>query len=186
MKTFIVIMFLTLYAVADIKKEFYHNGQLKILSHWNKGKKDGPFIIYYNNGYPKLESHFKDGHFHGVIKQYYINGQLKSIENIQNSEHYGHEKSYYKNGNLKSETIHEDDYHIGSQKLYYINGSLQMHLNFHNGVAVKGEYHHKSGRIEVMSDSFMSHYYKINRSKPKLPKQEKLYKGPTLIKSPCP
>src|ERR1700752_1704321 len=110
LKTILIV--LTISACNNIKekKEFYSNGELKIvmttddnglkqgvLIHYFKTgsimrketyKNDtleGQYITYFKNGKLKAEAYFKKGILNGVIKEYFENGQLNYRGNYTDS-----------------------------------------------------------------------------------------------------
>lgn len=56
---------------------YYPNGKLWYVQHYNKGFLDGLFEAYYINGQQRYEIQFEKGLMHGIIKEWYTNGQLK-------------------------------------------------------------------------------------------------------------
>ena len=60
----------------------YEDGQESAVSHWKKGKRDGPSTKYYKNGQAREERHYKDGIAHGVETEWWENGHKRFEANI--------------------------------------------------------------------------------------------------------
>jgi antitoxin component YwqK of YwqJK toxin-antitoxin module len=67
-------------------KEYYENGQLKIVGFYKDGKQEGEWKEYHENGQLKSVGSFKNGRQEGEWKAYDENGQLKVIIHYKNGE----------------------------------------------------------------------------------------------------
>jgi antitoxin component YwqK of YwqJK toxin-antitoxin module len=65
-------------------KEYYHNGQLKIIRNYDNGELSGKWFEYYESGQVLLESYYSKGERYGAFKKYYENGEIMIEANYQN------------------------------------------------------------------------------------------------------
>lgn len=70
------------------QKDYYPNGNLKLLAFWKLGVQDSICISYSENGNKLAENYMSDGVFMGPQKEYYSNGKIKYI-------------AYHKNDSIK-------------------------------------------------------------------------------------
>ena len=72
-----VVMFWTVQSYAEVKKEFYPSGKLKLEFSLNtNGKMEGIHKVYYESGKLKSEGNYINGKLEGIVKWYYERGNL--------------------------------------------------------------------------------------------------------------
>jgi len=60
-----------------LAKWMYDNGQIRRLSQYKDGKRDGRWTLWYMNGQKKSERTFKEGKLDGLFTTWYSNGQKR-------------------------------------------------------------------------------------------------------------
>lgn len=132
-KVLLVILALSSFLFAEIKKEYYLNGILKNETSYKNGKKDGLKKVYYKTGQLKLEQLFKNGKARGIKKTYYKSGELEYLVPFINGIENGIVKVYYKTGELKQETSIVEGKVDGLMKTYFKSGTPETEINYKNG-----------------------------------------------------
>ena len=82
----IASMFINSTAHAEVRKEYYDNGQVKEEANLKDGKLEGIGKYYYESGQLWEEGNFKDGKLEGITKTYYENGQLQAELNYSDGK----------------------------------------------------------------------------------------------------
>jgi len=94
-------------------------------------------INYWDNGNLRNVSNYKDGEKEGINKDYYQNGELQEIGGYKNGEKNGEWKEYYRTGQLKGISSYKDGTSIGESKSYNEKGKLLSTTSYKNGDWVK-------------------------------------------------
>ena len=134
------------------RENFWTNGNLKNVSHWNMDKPIREVLQYHENGNVKGKNSIKNGKIHGLSKTYYSDGKLKSICNFWYAQSIDTCKKYYPNGNLKRLDITKLDTinltSSGKVYIYYENGQLQKEAQSKNYTAHGiGKVYYENGNI---------------------------------------
>ena len=100
------------------KKEYYDNGQLSGIKHFENEQPTGIWHSFYQNGQLQGTTDYVTGD----MIFYYKNGQLRMILRTKDNKMVGESKEYYENGQLKAFT----DYNTMEHARYYENGKLEV------------------------------------------------------------
>jgi len=112
-------------------KEWYPSGQVAWYERYNEeGSKEGECKQWYEDGNPKLLCHYKDGELHGEWKQWYENGVLWNHRHYQNGELHGEAKSWDERGMLTSHGHYKDGKRHGEYRAWRKNSQLMSHSYF--------------------------------------------------------
>ena len=87
-------------ARAEVQKDYFGSGVLKVEKTLKNGRQDGPTRWYYKTGKLELEENYTEGVLHGVSKVYYENGNLKGEMHYKNGLLEGSGKTWHENGQL--------------------------------------------------------------------------------------
>ena len=98
----LVVMAVSSVTYAEVRKEYYPSGQLKLEANFKDGKLEGIPKVYYEVGLLKLEGNFKDGKLHGITKGYYENGELNYVDTYKKGKKINR-KVYDERGKLEFE-----------------------------------------------------------------------------------
>ncbi len=98
----ITIMLVNSTAYAEVHKEYYPSGQLKLEYDYKDGEQEGIYKRYYETGQVEEEGSFKDGEQEGLRKGYYESGNISYIDTFKNGK-WIHRKSYDEDGKLESD-----------------------------------------------------------------------------------
>lgn len=118
------------------RENYWKNGNLESVSHWNMDKQIGEGILYYENGNLKESNFVKNGKLHGLNKTYYSDGTLESICKYWYGKSTDTCKTFYPNGKLKKlditilDTISLTSF--GKVYTYYENGNLHKEVEGKN------------------------------------------------------
>ncbi len=66
----VAIMLINSTAYAEVRKQYYPNGQLKSEENYEDGKLEGIGKAYYESGQLRVEANYKDGKLEGADKEY--------------------------------------------------------------------------------------------------------------------
>ena len=72
----------------------YDNGQVRELSKFEEGKREGLWVKWYENGRMEEEKNYRDGKLHGPSTRWWENGQKWYEDNYENGEKIGESKFY--------------------------------------------------------------------------------------------
>jgi len=72
----------------------YDNGQVRELSKFEEGKREGIWVKWYENGRMEEEKNYRDGKLHGPSTRWWENGQKWYEDNYENGEKIGESKFY--------------------------------------------------------------------------------------------
>ena len=112
----------------NFEVEFYENGDIKRIIHFNKdGKKDGLWTEWYENGQKRYEKTIKDGEIDGLWTNWYINGQKMTERTFEDGELDGLWTEWYENGQKRYEKTYED-WMILSSKEWNEDGSVKEQI----------------------------------------------------------
>ncbi|MDG1172879.1 MAG: hypothetical protein P8M67_01135, partial [Opitutales bacterium] len=67
----------------------YDNGQVRELSKFEEGKREGLWVKWYENGRMEEEKNYRDGKLHGPSTRWWENGQKWYEDNYENGEKIG-------------------------------------------------------------------------------------------------
>jgi len=99
----------------SVYRDYYNNGQLRLIFTLKEGNLDGDYLGYYENGNIQDSSHFDNGFLHGNCKSYNKKGQLILEEDYKHDTLLSYRGLYYyKNGKIEAE-----------EKLFFDIGSLK-------------------------------------------------------------
>lgn len=114
---------------SGILTEKYSNGQLKKVTCYKDGTKNGLEKVYYENGKIKLEGNYKNNIEDGSFKTYYQNGNLNIDTEFKNGLPNNLFSKYHLNGNLALKGIYKEGKLHGEWKTYYFNGEIESEKN---------------------------------------------------------
>jgi len=120
-----------------IRREWWSNDKLKEESHWNNGKRDGPFIQYFRTGKPNEFHTYKDDVLNGIHRRWYQNGLIRVEGMIADGMRQGTWKQWWDNGKPWSITPYVNDKPHGTQLVYNSNGTLRDKNVYKNGELIK-------------------------------------------------
>ncbi len=106
--------------LAGTCREFYGNGKLKLVEHYDSwARPDGERIAYYENGFKKSTEWFKKGVKSGPeIIFYEQNGNLHFKRNYTEGQVEGYDYEYTPGGQLLNKRLYENGHLQGYQKVY--------------------------------------------------------------------
>ena len=89
------------------EKQFYENGQLRLLGNYNEDEeRDGLWVSYFDDGTIWSECEYKNGMKDGMNNAYYSNGKVRFAGFWKENQRIGEWNSYSENGELiDAETI---------------------------------------------------------------------------------
>ena len=90
-------------------KAMHGNGQVKYLSEYKDGKKDGLGIAWNENGQKAVESYFKDGQRDGTTTFWHENGQKGAETDFKDGQRDGTSTLWHENGQKGEETYYKDN-----------------------------------------------------------------------------
>ncbi|WP_443633585.1 DUF1036 domain-containing protein [Candidatus Marifrigoribacter sp. Uisw_064] len=163
MKNIILLLTLTLFTnliIAQEKKEYYDNGQLRSIKNYVDTIEHGSFIEYYQDGTLSEKGTMKNGELDGAYWSYNKKGQLDDYATYKNSYKVGPFKTFWETGELKEEGTYKSVYFFdgeydetirtGVYKAYLPNGviviSEKLGINKYNeeiaiGKAIRNDYY---------------------------------------------
>jgi antitoxin component YwqK of YwqJK toxin-antitoxin module len=134
-----------------ISKEFFDNGQISVIAHFNYNKKEGEFAKYNREGVLIEKSNWLEDVENGSAEFYYDNGNKKIITNFYNGVQIGDFESYFIKGNIHLKYyLDSNGNKSGEYEEYYVNGMLKEKSNWKNGVPINVVKYHNNGNIGVM------------------------------------
>ncbi|MCJ8347010.1 hypothetical protein MJH12_15820, partial [bacterium] len=122
-----------LHLIADLKsatlfhgefKEYFKNGETKVLTHFVDGKLDGEFSVFYSNGDLQRKRIFMDGILTGPFEEYYPVGNLKSKGEYFRGKKHGKQVLYFEDGTLENSIEYENGALEGLSVYNFKNGSV--------------------------------------------------------------
>jgi len=150
--TFYFVCFIFLLGCkGTIHKEYYDNGQLKIIYHTKDDKRHGKYMEFYLNGKKKKVEHYKNGVKHGESLIFYKSGDLDTKYTMHKGIIEGKMISYYKNGNIRAETDYRNGKPHGIVKHYYYDGNLKSEESFKEGIRQgTGRSYYANGNLNMV------------------------------------
>ena len=123
--------------LAQAKKQYYDNGQLKWESNWKDGVVDGVCRGFYENGQQRSEQNFIKGKRNGIERKWYKNGQLEYEWNYKADTLWvGTQKWWYDNGQIHiEENYRADGKQDGVKRVWHENGKLKQRMIYEGGEA---------------------------------------------------
>lgn len=97
--------------------------QIKSITNYKNGLKDGLFQLFYLGGELKEEGNYRNNDKIGIWTNYYSNGNIKSIL-THNDIYFASIKEYNKDGKLISETTYNDQTKVRISKTYNSNENI--------------------------------------------------------------
>jgi antitoxin component YwqK of YwqJK toxin-antitoxin module len=148
-------------------KEWYPNGQLKILATVIGGTADvaqgsqhdwlfdGVNSAWDEQGHLIAEIPYRQGVLDGVSLYYYPNGQIeKSFPFIRNVLE-GESLAYYSNGKVHSKSTYRSGLLHGATEYFFENGRVMASEQYDDGLLLTGDYRDPSGnRVTQITDGF--------------------------------
>lgn len=124
------IIFFSCSISSEKHKEFYPNGNLKILAEKKDDVLNGKYKIFYKDGSLKFETNYISDTINGDAIWYYKNGNIKASLFYRMGSKNGIMKTYYENGSLESEQKWYNDQRYGKSYFYYKDGSYKEYLHY--------------------------------------------------------
>ena len=135
-----IILLLTLFTnliIAQEKKEYYDNGQLRSIKNYVDTIEHGSFIYYYDNGTLSEKGTMKNGELEGEYWSYNKEEILEEYYTYKNGYKVGPFKAFWETGELKVEGTYrknavryDEPYRIGVYKAYLPNGEIGISAKF--------------------------------------------------------
>ncbi len=126
-------------------------GDLVKQESYNKGVKDGLWIVYYIGKGKATELNWKDGKRDGVWKEYFENGELKLSATFSDDKMVGDYSSYYLSKNISRQGKYVDGVQDGVWNAYEENGTFSSVIVYNNGHLDK-ETRYENGKITLIID----------------------------------
>jgi antitoxin component YwqK of YwqJK toxin-antitoxin module len=137
------------------RKEYFENGNLKLIS--KDDKREGEWKEYYwygNKSLVRTICFYKNGKLEGEYKRYYESGNLEEIRYYKDDKLEGEFKKYDKNGNLEKIGYYKDNKREGEWKEYdwYDNKSQVRKICFYKNDEAEGEYkeYYGNGHLKII------------------------------------
>lgn len=144
----IILVFFTHYAQAEVKKEFYDNGELKSESTY-VGDSLKAQKRYRQDGQVEYEMHMDGNKKIETEYSYHSGGELFRSRPRVNGAIQGLEKDYYPSGKIKAQRNYVDGKKNGNAKGFYENGQVQGDWEFKDGVPVAATIYHPNGKVNL-------------------------------------
>lgn len=113
--------------------EIYTDGQLKSLTEYFSGKKNGKSGSWYSDGQKRSARFYKNGRKESEHKGWWPNGELKFTYHFVKGFHNGKFLEWYDNRQLAKVFNYEKGKEVGEQKAWRVNGKLYINLVIKNG-----------------------------------------------------
>jgi len=135
MKNFLIliIIFSTILFCEDYR-EYYDNGQLKVLGKFKDGVREGQWFSYHNNGQIENEMNYKNGKANGLWRGYYKTGEIKVEFYCEDGKFHGDMVGYYKNGQPAEKSKYNKDLLNGNSILYFKDGTIKSLGEYKNDI----------------------------------------------------
>ena len=161
-------------------KRYFPNGQLRLITSYEKGLKQGEQIFYFEteNGQPSIRfiNHYDQGLKSGEQKQFNQEGTLIHSTSYRinlednNEQKYGVEINYRDNGNISQRRFYVDGRLHGLFQSYHENGQLQQESCYQSGREQKGLNLCKSSEgkevIQILfANGHVQHEYEVEDGK---------------------
>ncbi|OGV57193.1 MAG: hypothetical protein A2283_21040 [Lentisphaerae bacterium RIFOXYA12_FULL_48_11] len=120
------------------RKEFYPNGNPRLIQTRRNGKSDGPFTRWYSNGQKQLEIFFSQGKREGKTAGWHENGKKAFDGQFSNGKYEGIWHFYDTNDAQVAEMTCKNGIFWEGTDARYLNGVLQI-STYQNGNVVSSE-----------------------------------------------
>jgi hypothetical protein len=118
-------------------KRMHDNGQIRWLSQWRDGKKDGLWTWWHGNGKKSMEENYRNGKRDGLETEWFENGQKELEANYMDGKQDGLETGWYQNGQKEYEGNWKDGNQDGLWVFYNEDGTEKSRLSFKDGEEVE-------------------------------------------------
>ncbi|MGK0414478.1 MAG: antitoxin component YwqK of YwqJK toxin-antitoxin module [Polaribacter sp.] len=110
-------------------KEFYSDGNLKSISQYNQGKREGTYFGFYADSKKWFERYYTNGLKSGIHKGWHTNG-LQMFEYYFNNKgvYHGSVKDWHFSGILGKHFNFVDGKETGSQKMWDLKGKIRANF----------------------------------------------------------
>jgi len=120
-------------------KEFYKEGQLKVVANYVNGELYGVWKSFDEEGTLVWEVSYLNGYRNGGYRQYFDNGNLKLNGTMINDKKKGEEKRYTIDGQLVWKGNYDDDQRDHTWRHYDASEKVDTKIKFKNGIPVDAE-----------------------------------------------
>mgnify|MGYP000601484390 CR=1 FL=1 len=146
---FIALTLLVLTSNAQEYKEYYNNGNTKVIGTKKNNLETGNWKYYFENGKISKTGNYLEGKLHGEWKYYHENGLLRIIGKYINGKDTGLWKYYHENGALRTIGNYKNGKFTGEWKYYYKNSILSKIGERENGIDVgEWKYYNEDGTLK--------------------------------------
>lgn len=115
-------------------KAFYQKGNIKSISTYYKGKREGKYIGFYPNQKKWFERYYSNGIKVNSHKGWYQNGQsMFEYQFNQKGLYNGFIKDWHANGQLAKHFNFKEGKEVGSQKMWQPSGKIKSNFYTVNG-----------------------------------------------------
>ncbi len=129
----LILSALTIYTYAQEKKEYWDNGNLKSITNYSDGEKDGLWYAYYEDGGQKERGRYDSGKKGGAWREYYFNGETKRVRQFDEGILSGF-MAYHFNGRMMVTGVYdEDEKKHGNWQQFYENGWSKLKGDYSHG-----------------------------------------------------
>jgi antitoxin component YwqK of YwqJK toxin-antitoxin module len=132
-KVIIIILTLVLFGCADIRKEYYSNGQIKSEIEYKDDISNGSYIFYGKNGNVEQKGRYLNGEKEGLCIWYYKNGNIDTKANYENGIENGIITHFFETGELQDSGIFINGIQEGIIYTYFKNGKIDREQEYKNG-----------------------------------------------------
>ncbi len=118
------------------ENEYFENGNLKQVTYYKYGNKEGVFEKYNEEGIKRKEGTYKNGYKHGEWRHYDSEGELVTTHTYENDVKNGISKTYNEAARVASEGVYVNDERDGLWKFHKMNGKLLKEVEYKLGKEV--------------------------------------------------
>jgi antitoxin component YwqK of YwqJK toxin-antitoxin module len=137
-------------------KEYYANGNVKVETFYEQGKKSGLHRTYFEDGKLHTETYYnKEGRKDSVMRGFFASGQIEWEGYYKSDKLEGKDIRFYANGKLHRDFFYKNGKKDGEQKAYYKSDKLKYVAYFKNGEVGTGLKEYEEDGKEI------KHNYKI-------------------------
>jgi antitoxin component YwqK of YwqJK toxin-antitoxin module len=148
----IALMFITVSSTdifpAEMKKEYYKNGNLKSEWYEQNGQKDGVKKDYYADGTLSKQVTYSKGKPEGLARDFNPKGQVSYEAYFKGGKKDGIVRTFYESGQIFSEEEYKAGILDGISKRYYTVGTVQYLNVFKNGQKISTRAYEKNGVLK--------------------------------------
>jgi antitoxin component YwqK of YwqJK toxin-antitoxin module len=113
---------------SQVYTTWFRNGQVKSVSHYLYGLKQGSSKEWYENGAIKSDYTYYTHHEHGVCREYFANGRAALVAVYRDGKKNGFWQAFYPDGKLKYQGRYSDDFKTGRWITRDSAGKLTRHI----------------------------------------------------------